>query len=275
MPDASWPPPYKVKIPSYSEIPVWVKAQDPEWRCCSAHFRAVGSSPHAFPRRSSHGQAHMDPSISRTSRQGIVIRVPQLSFITQYVNLQRDFSLQTATGFCTGQTKPWSSSYHMQIAKLKQMHFLQKGVFISDSWPFALTVTLAKSFWPCLIYIEISTDFFFFLLLVCVSFCLLHTCTCKISSSEATIPLGHLQVVSKCNVNCHVSTVCVILWHRNCSSASEFKEFRVKLWDHSFLFLEFHMLFLKTHWKAYSEAVNQEQMDSVCVFAQVWKALIS
>lgn len=110
----------------HNKIPAGVKVQAPQWRCQSAYFRAVGSSPHALPRRNSHDQAHMDPSISRTSRQGVVIRVPGLSFITQCVNFQCGFFLQTATGFCTGQTNHRSSSYHMQITKLKQMHLYKK-----------------------------------------------------------------------------------------------------------------------------------------------------
>lgn len=48
------------------------------------------------------------------------------SFTTQYMNFQRSFSLHMTTGFCTGQTKPQSSSYHMQMAKLKQMHFYKE-----------------------------------------------------------------------------------------------------------------------------------------------------
>lgn len=88
---------------------------------------AVGSSPHALPRSRSRDQAHMDPFTSRARGQGVMRRVPGLSFIIQYVNFQRGFFLQTATGFCTGQTKPKTSSYHMQIMKLKQMHLCKRS----------------------------------------------------------------------------------------------------------------------------------------------------
>lgn len=125
-------------------------------------------------------------------------------------------------------------------------------------------------FWKVLSHVNLHGKLYWMLLLVCVSFRLLHTCTCKTSSSEATIPI--LQVVSKSNTNCSVSTACVILWRRNSSSASEFKEFRLKLWDHRPLFLEFYILFLKTLWKAYPEAVNQGQMDSAfSLFAYLHK----
>lgn len=110
------------------------------------------------------------------------------------------------------------------------------------------------------------------------------SCTHALVKHQAQRPQSRLRLlqVSKCNTNCGVSTVCVIIRHRNSSPASEFKEFRLKLWDHKSLFLEFYIFFLKTPWKACSEAVNQGQMDSVfrvlhsvCVFAQVWKASIS
>lgn len=119
--------------------------------------------------------------------------------------------------------------------------FVQKGVFISHNWHFVLTVTLVKSSWPCLIYIENFIECFCFWFVSHSA-----SCTHGLVKHQAQRPQSHLrllQVVSRCNANCHVSTVCVILWHRNSSPASEFKEFRLKFWDHSLLFLEFYMLF--------------------------------
>lgn len=148
--------------------------------------------------------------------------------------------------------------------------FVQKGVFISDNCHFVLIVALVKSSWPCLVY---RKNFIECSLLLFVSHSA--SCTHALVIHQAQRSQSHLrvlQVVSKCNTNCSVSTVSVNLWHRNSSPDSEFKEFTLKLWDHTSLFLEFYLLFLKTCWKAYSEAVNQGQMDSVfSLFAYLHK----
>lgn len=155
---------------------------------------------------------------------------------------------QTATGFCTGQTEPGTSSYLIQKKCSWNECICRKGVFISNNWHFVMTVALAKSSWPSLIFIENFIECF--LLLVCVSFSLLRIHTCKTRSSKRSQSHLRLLHVKKCNANCGAYEVCVIIRHRNSSPASEFKEVRLKLWDRRSLFLEFYILFLKTPWKA-------------------------
>lgn len=84
-----------------SKIPLTVRSQfelEPEPQSKGASvpvWEAVSSSPHALQRSSSHVQAHMDHSTSRTPGQGVVIRLSGLTMRTSapYLNLHRSFYL--------------------------------------------------------------------------------------------------------------------------------------------------------------------------------------
>lgn len=92
---------------------------------------------------------------------------------------------QRATGFCTGQTEPGTSSYLIQKKCSWNECICRKGVFISNNWHFVMTVALVKSSWPSLIFIENFIEWFFCFWIV------FHSLSCAYTLVKHQAQRGH------------------------------------------------------------------------------------
>lgn len=177
MPGAPRFSPYKVGNPSPREIP----ERRRRW-------------PHALPRSSSLDQAPMDhPRISGHDK---AFRIDHKSFSTQYLNFQRGFySLYSCVPMPGASPESnrflhradWAWDFFLPHTKKCSWNecICRKGVFISNNWHFVMTVALAKSSWPSLIFIENFIEWFF-----CFWF-VFHSLSCAYTLVKHQAQRGH------------------------------------------------------------------------------------
>lgn len=116
-----------------------------------------GAAPTDHPRISGHDKA---------------FRTDHKSFSTQYLNFQRGFyslyrcvpmpgASRDSNRFLHG--ADWAWDFFLPHTKKCSWNkcICRKGVFISNNWHFVMTVALAKSSWPSLIFIENFIECFF------------------------------------------------------------------------------------------------------------------